>query len=323
MKPLAALLLLLILPLVALADSAGHETGAPEAWLERMREAVVNLNYEGTFVYQKGDDLETMHIIHGRIKGRPMSRVTALSGERRQVLRSGEALTCIWPDKRKMLREPVRDKDELPLPVPAEPGRLLPHYRFEDGGMNRVAGFSCRVIRIRPRDDYRYGYEYCIEPETGMLLKAAILDPQGQLMEQFLFTRISFPEMIPASAFSEEGYRDFRIVQLPEASKSNINIPITFKGLPPGFKVISQIEQPASGDQPAVHQVILGDGLATVSVFAAPVAGARLKPWEGSMRSGAVQALADERDGWQLTVVGEVPMRTLQQLLSSVVVPQS
>jgi len=78
-------------------------------------------------------------------------------------------------------------------------------------------------------------------------------------------------------------------------------------------------------DRPEVRQVILGDGLATISIFLARVGDSRSprKPWEGYMRSGAVQALADERQGWQITVVGEVPRHTLEYLLRSIEVPQS
>ena len=327
---------LFLLPAVVMA--AGQTPGSapapgkePEAasppidWLERMRKAVVALDYEGTFVYQKGDQLDTLHIIHGMVHGRPMSRVTALSGERRQVLRSGDALTCIWPDRKRMLREPVKDRNELPLPLPEDPARIARHYRFEHGGRDRVAGFACRVIRITPRDDFRYGYEYCIEPETGMLLRAAVRDPKGKVMEQFLFTRISFPRQIPASAFDSDGYRGFRVAELPAATPktSGADKSISFKALPPGFEVLSEVVQPPMKDRPEVRQVILGDGLATISVFVARAGDAQRKAWEGRMRSGAVQALADERAGWQITVVGEVPARTLEYLMSSIEVPQT
>lgn len=326
--------LLLLLPSLVVAaeqrgsTAPGEGSGAAQAdqaiaWLERMRRAVVELDYEGTFVYQKGDRLETLHIIHGMIQGQPMSRVTALSGERRQVLRSGDALTCIWPDRRQMLREPVKDRNELPLPLPEDPARIARHYRFETGGEDRVAGFACQVIRITPRDDYRYGYEYCIEPQTGMLLRAAVRGPDGKVMEQFLFTRLSFPRQIPPSAFESDGYRGFRVAELPAPIAKGEVRSIHFKNLPPGFKVISEVVQPPMKARPEVRQVILGDGLASVSVFLARAGDAPGKPWEGHMRSGAVQALADERDGWQITVVGEVPTRTLEYLMRAIEVPKS
>ncbi|NIR62132.1 MAG: transcriptional regulator, partial [Gammaproteobacteria bacterium] len=45
----------------AAADAASERAGQ---WLARMAEAVDSLNYEGTFVYNHDDKLETMRIVH-------------------------------------------------------------------------------------------------------------------------------------------------------------------------------------------------------------------------------------------------------------------
>ena len=60
-----------------------------------------------------------------------------------------------------------------------------------------------QVLDIKPRDEYRYGYVLWLDQETAMPLQSQLIDDQGRVVEQILFSEIEIPadvgpdELIP------------------------------------------------------------------------------------------------------------------------------
>ena len=83
----------------------------------------------------------------------------------------------------------------------------------------------------------------------------------------------------------------------------------------PGFKPMSCYKRPAGANGSAVQdeplQWIFSDGLASVSIFVEPLDRQR-HDRESSMSMGATQTMSRQLGAYWLTVVGEVPMATLQ-----------
>lgn len=315
MRPGVLILLLMLAP-AALADE-----GEVRSLLEQMRQSLQQKNFEGTFVYMNGKDVETMHVIHegGKVRGR--SYVRAMSGDAREVFRDTTFLTCITPENRTVFREPIKDDEEFILPVPVEHSALKAYYRYQMGDKRRIAGIDCQQVRIEPQDDLRFGYEYCIELESGIPLRIATLGHDGSVMEQVMFTNIAFPEFIDQQVFKVQdkiqGYT------VSEASKPKLykeESPFKFNGLPDGFNVKSVYYQPPSADDGEFYQIILSDGLARTSLFIA-AEDHLSEPYQGIIRSGAIHAMVRTANGSVMTVVGEVPTKTLKAILSAVVIP--
>jgi sigma-E factor negative regulatory protein RseB len=66
-----------------------------------------------------------------------------------------------------------------------------------------------------------------------------------------------------------------------------------------------------SGDARQVLQVVYSDGLTHVSVFIEPYDVQRHKPMRTSL--GATQTSMSRQGDWWITVMGDVPMTTVQQ----------
>ena len=98
----------------------------------------------------------------------------------------------------------------------------------------------------------------------------------------------------------------------PEAALGNWAI----QALPSGFNKIAQMRLMAHGKTTPVTQIILSDGLATVSLFIEPV---RQKPRMGYHSVGNNSFYALVQHGHQITVVGEVPQETVTKIAESVV----
>ena len=79
------------------AIDAGNDA---KAWLGRIAASAQSVNYEGTFVYRRDDQLESMHLIHVAGPDGERERLVSLSGGQRVLLRSKEGVVCIFPGRK-------------------------------------------------------------------------------------------------------------------------------------------------------------------------------------------------------------------------------
>lgn len=289
--------------------------------LSQASDAVRQETYRGVIVYLRGGDAETLKVLHRFHHHMEQERLDSLSGAPREIIRKGNKVTSILPDHKIVLISEHPPKSLLGSVSHFSPAQLSANYRVADLGTARTAGRKCRVIVIRPKDKFRYGYRMLIDAKTELPLKLD-LRYQGKRLEQLMFTDISYPKSLPDSAFvpsyDVHGYRVVRHQSVHVAANPS-NAPEAHwhaTDLPPGFKLaedgVRQITPHAS-----VRQMLFTDGVATVSAFIAP-AGLRA-PLRGATRMGAVNAYGDIVGHTQITVVGEVPAITAKRIAEHLV----
>lgn len=302
--------------LAVLAASA--DAGDARRWLDRMSLAMQNLNYQGTFVYMHGTEIETMRIVHSRDESGERERLLSLNGEAREVIRDNNRVTCIWPGSRSVTVSKARPRTPFPSTIP-EAARLEKNYRITDHGEGRIAGLPARVIGIEPLDGFRYGYRLWLDRETDLLLRSDLLDEQGRPIEQVMFTELQVLEHIPADRFKPiltgTGYTwvtEDTDAQLAPDPMWKV------KSLPPGYAMTRRNKKPMMPNDNAVEHLVYSDGLATVSVFIEPL-GEDQQRLEGGSRMGAVNVYGTVERDYQITVVGEVPAATVEYIAQAVV----
>jgi len=307
-----------------LAAAAAVPAAADDArqWLDEMSNALHTLDYDGTFVYLHGDRLEAMRIIHRLDKGGVRERLVSLTGSAREVVRDEKAVTCVMADSKSVMVGQSRPRQPFPV-VPRDFDTLTRTYSLEDAGEDRVAGQMTRVITITPRDAFRYGYRYWIDQDTRMLLKSDLTDVDGKAIEQVMFTRMDIGHEIPAEALKPSLPGDGYTWSRQQNGKAN---PATGPGkpgwqvaeLPAGFQLTNFQHKRIHQDADKVEHMVFSDGLATVSVYvekSQPDA----EGFTGLSGKGAMNAYGSLVDGYQITVVGEVPPATVQMMAQSVV----
>ncbi len=308
----------------AAAEAAGPSASSAWTWLDRMVRAARSLHYEGTFVYQRGERLVSMRLVHVGPPPGERERLVALNGERREVLRTEEGVVCVTPGRRLVKEGPASALGPRPGLGPAAE-ELAGHYRIEPRGAGRVAGREAQVLWVSPRDRYRYGYRLWLDRASGLLLRSQLVDGQGRVLEQVLFTSLELrPEPTAAMlAAVEVGARDegaaleerVRTRRLGESEPW----PLEPQGLswaalrpPPGFRVARRyLHRLPDQEEAGMLQVVLSDGLASVSVFVEPLRKGE-PAFQGEASWGAVHAFGAVVDGHQLSVVGEVPPETVR-----------
>lgn len=280
--------------------------------LNRMSLAMHNLDYYGRLVYSRDGGFETFDIIH----------VVENGIEREQISK-------------------IDDKDDvIELDVdgfsfanfPQISSKMLEVYAFDIGGKATVAGRECYNVVARPKDRMRYLHQYCVDQNTGMLLKYAVVDSNRKIVEKVIFTSIEFdkkPIQDTQNASKKTGFLPYN---LKKGSIKNWY----FSQLPSGFveeKVLNN-DQPLANDSGiggSLHddftQIIFTDRVASVSVFIEPslnestqdepLLNAKSLNYSSGSK-GAINNLTLEKSGHILTAVGDVPESTLRAILEGV-----
>jgi len=286
--------------------------------LRQIQEAARTLNYVGVFAFQQGERFESSRITHLYDGKNEKERIEVLDGPPREYLRINDEVQYLVPDRKLVLQERQRG-DRFP-------GLLLNNAQSFEKNYSvrlaseplRIAGRQCRGIEITPRDEHRYGYRLCSDADTHLLLKAQMVGQDGVVIEQVAFTQVSIGTEITqdmlAPTWSTADWNTVRAQhQKVDLTALGWRIPT-----PPGYVTTSQVERNFSNDK-RVNQLILSDGLATISIFIEPYLSERSEYGpQGAARSGSVNIFGIKVASFWLTVLGEVPALTLEQLAQSI-----
>ncbi|MDG4594117.1 MAG: MucB/RseB C-terminal domain-containing protein [Candidatus Contendobacter sp.] len=295
-------------------------------WLERMLNSTQTLSYEGTFIYVQGPHVEAMRIIHGGGTGSERQRLISLSGPPREILVANNNVVCLSPKRQATFAGGDYRRSPFPWSIPRELGQVENHYELQVLGEDRVAGLEAQVIAIKPRDAWRFGYRLWLDRRNGLALRSALLDEQGQPVEQLMFTDLQIKPQIDDDAFATPP--EAKIGATPEAgsdasgAQAAAGEPVTqsawrVEQLPEGFVQMShnRFTEP-SGRHPTEH-LVFADGLATISVFLE-----RLEDnpplLQGSSQLGSMNAFGTVVDGHQVLVVGEAPAATVRRIATAI-----
>jgi len=293
---------------LALAGTASHaEPSATVDPLARMQLAIRQLDFQGSFVYLRGGKVEGMRIFHAG--GSPeRERLVGLNGARTEIAREGGVVTCLSGDAPSKLFDTPGVR-LLPLLPDLRGGSLTRYYTVSTGEEERVAGYRARRVDIVPRDGYRYGYRLWLEDESGLPLRSSVLDASRRTLEEYMFvtldigTRPRDSDLTPSTNASVAEAVDETRVQ-PHWQVSDP---------PPGF-VLTGAHRAAQGEEGSEHHVYT-DGLASVSVYVEPHAGANVA--DRGFARGMLNIFAHEAGGWRIAAIGDVPRTTLERMVGS------
>ncbi|MDX1606538.1 MAG: MucB/RseB C-terminal domain-containing protein [Candidatus Competibacterales bacterium] len=319
MRATASYLLALVLWAGLLAPAGAQDTA--RGWLERMIRATQTLSYEGTFIYIHGQAVDIMAILHSNQDGQGRQRMYSLSGPRREVLVNDGQVMCLLPDRRFAFRISRFERSPFPISFPNDLDRLAQSYEFDLAGADRVLDRPAQIVSVRPRDDMRYGYRLWLDRATGLVLRSALVgESQDQYLEQLVFTELNIrdridPQRLLPSAPDQALLKTVALQQEPSAS---VEPNWRAESLPPSFVQVMYQPHGTDDQSRATHQLVFSDGLATVSVFVEPLVDEPLL--QGASHMDAMNTygvVLDDR--YQVIAVGEVPVKTVAKIASSIV----
>ena len=286
--------------------------------LQKISAAARQVSYQGTFIFQRDGRIESTRIYHLVDQSGEHEKLVRLDGPAREIICNNGQMTFYYPDQKAMMKERhAVARKGFPALLPEQLQTLSDNYQVEDDGQERLAGYQSRILLLTPKDGFRYGHKLWVEQATDLLLKAAMIGNDNNVIEQFAFTYVKIggnfdrnllkPTLPVKSSYAQGAPH-------PDVFQSGWIV----ENLPPGFKKIAEMKRLFRGKTYPVTHLVYSDGIVAVSVFIEPLTPGT-RPMEGVARQGAVNLYVHPEDQYQITVVGETPEITVKQIGDSVV----
>ncbi len=308
--------LLVMLPLCVHADELSQN---PLVLLGQLNRAAHQQSYQGTFVVQRGTDMESSQVMHGRLNGQEFMRVQVLDGRPREIIRTGQETRCYYPVQHKLRLESNYRRHLFPALIDPPYDHYMDLYTITLRGLSRVVDHECRLIRFAARDVARFDHEFCVDTKTGLILKAVTFDERQSPLETELFTTLNLdfharPETLQ-SAYPDVS--KWQTVRYPVQEHANSS-PLQIGYIPAGYnKVLDMEVQPPHSVSPIRHWVY-SDGLSSFSIFLRPRDGSDHGAPVSRMLNGELSYYSGTLQQYRVVVLGEIPQSTVQSIGQSI-----
>ncbi|GMR17338.1 MAG: MucB/RseB C-terminal domain-containing protein [Gammaproteobacteria bacterium] len=302
--------------LAGAAPLAAQEKTGPNEWLQDMASVITTMDYQGTVIRRQQGSSEALKITHKIIDGVVHEKLVSQEGNGLEIIRFGNEVHCILPDSKQVLIEQWNNQSTLFHSLPSSETRFGAQYDVRMVRQDRVAGRPAMLLAVRPHDQYRFGHRLWLDRETAFPLRTELVDSDGTVIEQIKFAEVQLGQSIPASELRPSFDLDTFTWYAQPARGQSVAIETEWVAddLPPGFRVISVNSEDLPGaETPATH-IVYSDGLATVSVF---VGETNDEVVEKHSSVGSSSAYTIANGDFQITAIGVVPERTVQQIASS------
>lgn len=280
------------------------------AWLQKMADASRRMAYEGVFVVRQGDTMQTLSISNRPAGQGNDSRLVALDGNLREVRCSQTGAVTLMSDGSQVKMEKRLNNRHFPDLLPANPAALANWYEVRLGDLARVAGLDCRNVEIQPRDEFRWGYILCAEKDSGLPLKAVLVNAGNQPLMQYAFAEIK----LGTTGFAMKPLnRPSPLPAMPEPARQLESEQIVARTLPSGYTRIAAVKRHLPNLSGEVEHWVFSDGLTHISLFLSPSE----KPVDtvkGESPRGMVNLMRRQVGAFQATVLGDAPWPAVETI---------
>jgi len=285
-------------------------------WLRKLHESSRRKAYTGTFVVSTAGAISSARIWHVCDGEQQLERVDTLTGPARTTLRRNDEVVTFVPESRLTVLERREALSLFPATLQPSDLAVSEFYTLQAlATVERVAGLLADAHELLPRDDLRFGYRVWSERKTGLVVKLQTLNGDRHVLEQVAFSELN----LSAPVKVEQLLRMMK--NRPGYTVQNVSLTRTtpleqgwrLRKPVPGFVSTGcHVRSNSSVSDPgkAPMQWVFSDGLASVSVFVEPYDATRHGA-ESQMSSGATHSLSRRHGDFWVTLVGEVPAKTL------------
>ncbi|MDP7576804.1 MAG: MucB/RseB C-terminal domain-containing protein [Pseudomonadales bacterium] len=281
-------------------------------WLEKMDKALHEQNYQGTFIYMRGSQLDTIQVVHQFADGKEHERLTSQDGEEREIIRNDDEAICYHAPGEQV---------DLTHAVPMGPfshsfsknlATNHPLYQVSLQGEGRIADRRAVRVRITPRNRDRYGYQLWLDEETGLLLRSNLVN-RGRVLEFFQFSEVKIGEPIESAqlllSLSKQAPQHTLTQSTQELAVAQVKRNWRPAWVPKGFQQVRVS---------AINGMSFTDGVANLSIFVERSGKAALGDVQTSVGGTVVFSRQIKGSSQQITVVGEVPLATARKVAESI-----
>lgn len=310
--------LILSLPLLLVNFlAAAMDNDQAYASLDKLSKSLRTLNFTTSFVVVKNNNAEPYHWSHGLDKDDVEVEILSVqNGPHRDIVRKGNIVSYLESGIVPYSVNSAYITGPIPEILSGDTAELSKNYDFLSVGRTRILGRAAESIRIISKDEHRYGHWLWLDQVSGLLLKLAIVNNQGQVLEQVQFTHVELDEKIHPSLQQIESIDLPNVVEIPEIN-SEPNHSWEVSWLPEGFVEINANTHRIIHTKQPTDFKMFTDGLVDVSVYVSPSKeGNRAF---GFAKDGATIAYNEVTSGVEISVVGKIPGVTAKRMANAII----
>ncbi|MGL4858272.1 MAG: sigma-E factor regulatory protein RseB [Enterobacteriaceae bacterium] len=314
--------LCLLLCSLWLGFATASEQESAEQILQDMGTASRTQDYQLSFITINKTGVEILrytHVVQGQLV---LARLLQLDGPRREITQRGDQITFFETGLEPFTLTGKHIVDAMPGVVFADFAQLSRYYDFMRVGQMRVADRDCDVIRIIAKDGTRYSYVIWVDEQSKLLLRAELLDTDGETLEQFRVVSFSLGQNVSNTLASLLQNKPTAAPVYNDQVQEEFAWNLTW--LPKGFKEISHQLRILPGIEQPVQSRLYSDGLFSFSVNVldnvqknrgnvVPKA-----PEQAPLREGRRTIFSAHPANREITVIGELPVTTAKRIAGGI-----
>lgn len=257
------------------------------------------ISHRSLLTYEANDLITTYKLLHSIEGDIAKQQLMFMDGPKRQVIRNQDLSTC------------TQGQTRWGLWPTAIPSSSLSAYKLKTRAIERIANREAVVFDVLPKDEFRYGYRYSVDKQTGLILKA-VTYYKNTIIERLQTVNIDFLQ--ESEELLEDTDYSWRVPEIDACYSKQFTPAWQVTWLPKGFVPVGN-RITAQGEQVLVY----ADGLASVSVFI--VNNEEGKLIKATARHGATVVVVSpvaSQSGRSIAVVGEIPTATARRIAVSV-----
>ncbi|PPD19634.1 MAG: transcriptional regulator [Methylomonas sp.] len=310
-------LLVFLLFIAQAALAADDQAVSGQQWLEKADVAMQSSTYQGMVVFLKNGRVDIMKHSHSFENGDEIETLTSLNSPLREITRHGSRVSCTLKDTQQEVEAPRPTDRSLIVNLPINSQVLEDQYLLTTAGQEIVALRPTQVIAVLPKDDLRYARKIWIDTETFLPLRAEVYGLDGTVLEQVMFADLTVSGSSREPAIHAKHVEYHERVKKQAAEKFNQSR-FLLEYWPPGFEALFFADKAMLTSKKTVEHLLLSDGFSNLSIYF-EAKEPRERGLEGLRTLGAVNSFSRTVGDIHVTVLGEVPARTVELIAKGIV----
>ncbi len=161
-----------LFPVSTMAQGQISNTLDPKMLYERMLDSKALYDYEGILTFEQAGQMQSFEVSSRQAGMALDQRLNQLDGPRQEHF--------------------LRFDAECQPKQGASVDQFDNYYNFFSIGEERVAGRTGTEIVLMPVDKFRNGFQFVVDNETGLMLRAVVTAPDRRVLERTQFVSIDF-----------------------------------------------------------------------------------------------------------------------------------
>lgn len=295
-------------------DKQTQETAI--SYLNKMKLAYTQLNYELVYLNTAQNQIEPKRLIHGIVDGKRIAYFSFLNGAIRETLQFDGKISFYQQGNQPYSFATQRDQSIFANIASFDFAKGNKSYEYIVIGKGRIAGEKAIAIRMISKDNYRYSYIIWLDLKSYLPLRLDIINKANLILEQTMVVSIAISDEINPwlKQLSEQSKPEVLHLAAPGANISDWNI----DWLPTGFVVVRGDQHKLMmHDTNPVSYIMLDDGIALISVYISNIK-TNLTGQQRIVKRGGTLIYTKQRDNMEVNIIGQIPVETAERIAASI-----